>query len=842
MGGSVGYVDYCESDELSLIELFNMVLEFGSKFSAINFYTWVSGGLRILKTDLDAMGLRSLVDKDRVVKVFSVEEKEDEVYVGTQESQVGRPNKPKMTEVKVSDSRISLPRWTGPFPKTMGSLNKGMPQPKSIGTSSRYMPQDKTMETLKNAQAQSKPINVCNKGKGKTKVQDVIIQGMVDVQVDEEDDSDEYDIDSDTSDEDEVFYDSDYGLTDDDELFEQNVDRDVEFGGLNKKNTLSIDADYAAVIKEMADIEGGVDDSSDELNSGYSSSDEEGGSRKQERKYTVFNEKTEMDNPVFEVGMEFKTHDIFANAVKEYSIKHGKKIKFLKNDREKVRAKCEDGCDWLIYASYVPSDAVYRVKRYDAVQNCVRSFHVPWVSTKWILDKYCDRIRSNPTWPTKSLAETIEKERTVRVSIQKVYRARQMALELIQGSAEEQFQQLWGYVEEVRSSNPGTTIKMKVKLNTGSGNFAKFKRHLYNNFKLEFKGLALKDILWKAARASTVPQFNNAMDEMHQMDKMAYDWLCKRPPINWSRSHFSTYTKCDILLNNLCESFNSSILLARDKPIISMLEAIRVILMETVVKKRDAMKRCKWPVCPKIFKIVEKLKTNSEGWIPRWQGSDQFEVYGPNNMQYKVHLTNKTCGCRKWDISGIPCIHAIAALSFLNVDIFDYVHECYKVDTYLRTYNNLINPINGRDLWPTTENPTLLPPDVKKRVGRPKKARRREPEEPAEPNKLGRKGIKMTCRLCGNVGHNRRSCKRPAQASGENGETSGTVIGGNNVGSVAGAQGSGQTVQSGGTMRNANSGQCNGQTGQENARRPKLLVKKARKVNQSEGGSIVMSK
>lgn len=475
MEGSVGYVDYCESDELSLIELFNMVLEFGSKFSAINFYTWVSGGLRILKTNSDAMGLRTLVDKDRVVKVFSVEEKEDEVYgemyVGTQESQVGRPNKPKRTEVKVSDSRISLPRWTGPFPKTMGSLNKGMPQPKSIGTSSRYMPQDKTMGTPKNAKAQSKPINV-----GKTKVQDVVILDMVDVQVDEEDDSDEYDLDSDTFDEDEVFYDSDYGLTDDDELFEQNVDRDVEFGGLNKKNTLSIDANYAAVIEEMADIEGGIDDSSDELNSGHSSSDEEGESRKQERKYTVFNEKTKMDNPVFEVGMEFKTHDLFANAVKKYSIIHGKKIKFLKNDREKVRAKCQDGCDWLIYASYVPSDAVYRVKRYYAVHKCVRSFHVPWVSTKWILDRYCDRIRSNPTWPIKSLAETIEKERIVKVSIQKVYRDKQMASELIQGSAEEQFQQLRGYVEEARSSNPETTIKMKVKLNTGSGNFAKFKR------------------------------------------------------------------------------------------------------------------------------------------------------------------------------------------------------------------------------------------------------------------------------------------------------------------------------------------------------------------------------
>lgn len=48
-------------------------------------------------------------------------------------------------------------------------------------------------------------------------------------------------------------------------------------------------------------------------------------------------------------------------------------------------------------------------------------------------------------------------------------------------------------------------------------------RHLYNNFKGNFKGLAFKDILWKAARASTVPAFKNPMQEMHDLDKNAYN-------------------------------------------------------------------------------------------------------------------------------------------------------------------------------------------------------------------------------------------------------------------------------------------------------------------------------
>ncbi|KAG5528103.1 hypothetical protein RHGRI_028889 [Rhododendron griersonianum] len=321
--------------------------------------------------DSDVMALHTLLDKDRVVKVYSVEEKLSEVYVGTQESQVGRPIKSKRFEVNISDSRISIPRYSGHFPKVMGSPNNGMPmlQPKCIGAPNRDVPQTNTMGTAQKGKA--KPITVRNKGKGQTNVQDP----MVEVQVDEEDDNDDYDVDSDSSDEDEVFHDSDYGLTDDDEMFDKNIDRDVEFVGL--QSIVMLDDHYAAIVEEMPDLEGGLDDSSDELISFSGSSDEEGGFRKKGRKYIVFNEKTDMANPRFKVGMEFKTHE-----------------------------------------------------------------------------KYGERIKGNPTWPVKSLAQTIEKEQMVKVSIQKVYRARRMALEELQGSAEEQFKQLWGYVEEVNNVSP----------------------------------------------------------------------------------------------------------------------------------------------------------------------------------------------------------------------------------------------------------------------------------------------------------------------------------------------------------------------------------------------------
>ena len=58
-------------------------------------------------------------------------------------------------------------------------------------------------------------------------------------------------------------------------------------------------------------------------------------------------------------------------------------------------------------------------------------------------------------------------------------------------------------------------------------------------------------------------------------------------PEHWSRTHFPTDIKCDILINNHCEVFNSFILEARDKPIISLMEGIKNMLMLKIRKKRD---------------------------------------------------------------------------------------------------------------------------------------------------------------------------------------------------------------------------------------------------------------
>jgi len=41
---------------------------------------------------------------------------------------------------------------------------------------------------------------------------------------------------------------------------------------------------------------------------------------------------------------------------------------------------------------------------------------------------------------------------------------------------------------------------------------------------------------------------------------------------SWCKHAFSVYPRCDVLMHNLPESLNKTILLVRDKPVITMME------------------------------------------------------------------------------------------------------------------------------------------------------------------------------------------------------------------------------------------------------------------------------
>ncbi|KAL0322496.1 UNVERIFIED_CONTAM: hypothetical protein Sangu_1868900 [Sesamum angustifolium] len=238
-------------------------------------------------------------------------------------------------------------------------------------------------------------------------------------------------------------------------------------------------------------------------------------------------------------------------------------------------------------------------------------------------------------------------------------------------------------------------------------------RHLHSNFKnYGFRGLAFKNILWKAARATTVNEFTRIMQEMKELDEGAFAWFNDKNPKEWSRSHFSCYPR-----------------------------------------------------------NIEKLGD----CIPIKSDDKHYQISCFDGAQYSVDLENATCGCRKWDLSGIPCKHAISAIFCQGENIENYTHQCYRVEKYLKVYEHAILPINGRKEWKKSDFVPPVPPNLVKKVGRPRKTRRLEPDEPVQKkkkrkpapifkegsNKIKRQQTTVKCGKCGVQGHNARTCQGP---------------------------------------------------------------------------------
>lgn len=200
------------------------------------------------------------------------------------------------------------------------------------------------------------------------------------------------------------------------------------------------------------------DVSSDELQSVHSNSDEDGKTR-----YPEYRRETDLGKVMFKTGMLFCTAKEFREAVREYAIKQGKDIKFVKNETTRVRAICAaKSCPWYILGSLTQKGEAFQVKSFESEHKCVRAFNIRHANSKWLASKYVDSIRSNPNMPLEHLQDRIKADFIVNVSRSQAYRTKRKAIEMIEGTYLEQYGKLWDYCAEIRRSNPNTTIIMKT--------------------------------------------------------------------------------------------------------------------------------------------------------------------------------------------------------------------------------------------------------------------------------------------------------------------------------------------------------------------------------------------
>ncbi|KAI5349114.1 hypothetical protein L3X38_002001 [Prunus dulcis] len=405
-----------------------------------------------------------------------------------------------------------------------------------------------------------------------------------------------------------------------------------------------------------------------------------------------------LKNPTFDIGMHFANKTVFKEAVQHYTCMVGKNIWFKKDDKQRVRVACEVGCPFVIFASRIDESLTMVIKTLNLEHEFSRDQRNYWLNSTFFAQRYANELRADPDWSVPGFTAAIQRDFGLEPSMQQIYRAKLKATKLNKGSFVEQFHKLHDYCEELKRANPGSTVLLKIEMDCDQRRFHRLYicleacktgflqgcrpvigmdgcfikgphpdkqkglglalgdllpnaehrhcvRHFYNNFKTSHSGLTLKQIMWDAARATTIPWWQCHMERMKQESEVAWKWLHPKSAVHWSRSHFRSQYKCDILLNNLCEAFNSSILKARDKPIMLMLEGIRTNLMVRMANRRVEAWKWKRHVGPRIEQIMEKNKLEAGYCIPTLSGDMKYQVArGGRKMQQSRSNSNALAG------------------------------------------------------------------------------------------------------------------------------------------------------------------------------------------------------
>ncbi|KAK2654282.1 hypothetical protein Ddye_014138 [Dipteronia dyeriana] len=233
-------------------------------------------------------------------------------------------------------------------------------------------------------------------------------------------------------------------------------------------------------------------------------------------------------------------------------------------------------------------------------------------------------------------------------------------------------------------------------------------RYIYANFSTKYSGQKMRKLFWKASKTGDKYEFKKSLQDIGSIHPQAMAFLAAIEPCHWSRHAFDNSIKCDHVTNNMTEAFNSMRKDFRARTYLGLMEYIRRMMMSRFQLRKEECSKWGNGIPPAVNK---KIKENSQG---------KYEMLGMNRA-HTANLNDKTCECGQWQVSGVPCCHAL---------------------TGIRHHFG----VNGAP---------IQPPPLKRKPGRPKLLSKRESTEKPKATKSG----SVVCGKCRLPGHNSRTCK-----------------------------------------------------------------------------------
>ena len=244
--------------------------------------------------------------------------------------------------------------------------------------------------------------------------------------------------------------------------------------------------------------------------------------------------------------------------------------------------------------------------------------------------------------------------------------------------------------------------------------------HLEKNVKARFH-TTVNGLLFTAAKAPNVNDFNVAMDAIDQLHHGVGKYIGKVERTKWARAFFPV-RRFGHVTSNISESMNWWLEEARHhEPVGLFCIYIQKVnrLFEKRRNKYSSMRPNELP--KKVAEMYNASDRESRTLNVRPHSGSVFEVQSLNDPQTfrVVNLETPECSCGFYKEQGVPCRHMFAAALFVRENPLSFVIPQRRLETLKATYVGTTMPVDLRLL----QDNGLKPPVETKRRGRPKKNR-----------------------------------------------------------------------------------------------------------------------
>jgi hypothetical protein len=312
-------------------------------------------------------------------------------------------------------------------------------------------------------------------------------------------------------------------------------------------------------------------------------------------------------------------------------------------------------------------------------------------------------------------------------------------------------------------------------------------QHIAENIKCRF-GQEASQKFWKIAYARSEAAFTTAMQELELFKPQAARYVAELPRVQYATAFFPG-RRYGHITSNIVEAANAIYLEERELPVLEMLNGIWHKEMDRRAKKlRNAMNGAQTrPLTPwgrarfeegNFYARQNNVLMHS---IPRGIGT----VTQRDGSRFQVDLEERTCSCKRFQDTDIPCGHALTVIYACDRAPADYFPEYIKAQSWVATYSGANIPLvdmehvkdvhqQGRVLVADEEESdsdddleNCEPPQTRAPRGRPTKKRKRKGDV-RRPQRQRMDGVPdipdrapPRCSTCKQVGHYARTCRRP---------------------------------------------------------------------------------